>query len=151
MLGSIIYGCRGRPGALMYSSCRHLQLGPAWAGGATMALWLCPFFLNSAVQPMSDLLATTWALATLYAAMRSRERTLWAIMCGAAFGIAVLIRPTNTLLAFPFLVGLGLHPLRLAGAALGALPAGVFVLYLNFRRYSRTQRNGRLNIYPRML
>jgi hypothetical protein len=122
-------------GALMYASCRHLQLGPAWAAGATVALWLCPFFLNSALQPMSDLLATAWALAALYAAMRSRERNLWAIMCGAAFGVAVLIRPTSTLLAFPILVGLGFNPRRLAVTALGALPAGLFLVYLNFRLF----------------
>src|SRR5260370_29094675 len=67
--------------------------------------------------------------------MPGRERMLWTIMCGAALGVAVLIRPTNTLLAFPILVGLGLQPLRLIGAALGALPAGLFAVYLNLRLF----------------
>jgi hypothetical protein len=129
-------------GALLYASCRHLKLRPAWAAAATGGLWVCPFFLNSALQPMSDLLATTWALATLYAAMRGRERLLWTIMCGAAFGVAVLIRPTNTLLAFPILVGLGLQPLRLIGAALGALPAGLFAVYLNLRLFGAALTTG---------
>jgi hypothetical protein len=129
-------------GALLYASCRHLNLRPAWAAAATGALWFCPFFLNSALQPMSDLLATTWALATLYAAMRARERISWTITCGAAFGIAVLIRPTNTLLAFPILAGLGLQPLRLAGASLGALPAGLFVLCLNFQLFGSPLATG---------
>jgi hypothetical protein len=129
-------------GALIYASCRHLQLKPAWAAGATVALCLSPFFLNSALQPMSDLLATTWALATLYPAMRSREGGLWATICGAAFGIAVLIRPTNALLAFPILVGLGIDLRRLAGAALGALPSALFVLYLNFRLFGSPLTTG---------
>jgi hypothetical protein len=129
-------------GALLYASCRHLKLRPAWAAAATGGLWICPFFLNSALQPMSDLLATTWAVATLYAAMRGRERMLWSIMCGAAFGVAVLIRPNNTLLGFPILVGLGLQPLRLVGAALGALPAGLFVLYLNFTLFGSPLTTG---------
>ena len=78
-------------GALLYASCRHLTLKPAWAAAATGALWFCPFFLHSALQPMSDLLATTWALATLYAAMRARERMWWTIICGAA-----CVRPLRT-------------------------------------------------------
>ena len=129
-------------GALMYASCRHLKLGAAWAAGAIFALFLSPFFLYSALQPMSDLLATTWALAALYAAMRSRARGFWTILCGAAFGIAVLIRPTNALLALPILVGLGFHPFRLAGVALGAFPAGLFILYLNFRLYGSALTTG---------
>jgi hypothetical protein len=129
-------------GALLYASCRHLNLRPAWAAAATGALCLCPFFLNSTLQPMSDLLAMTWALAALYAAMRGRESILWTVTCGAAFGIAVLIRPTNTLLAFPILAGLGLQPLRLAGASLGALPAALFVLYLNFRLFGSPLTTG---------
>jgi hypothetical protein len=129
-------------GALTYASCRHLKLGPAWAVGATVTLCISPFFLNSALQPMSDLLATTWALATLYAAMRSRERAFWAIVCGAAFGIAVLVRPTNVLLAFPILVALGLNLRCLAGTALGALPSALFVLYLNLRLYGSPVTTG---------
>jgi hypothetical protein len=129
-------------GALMYASCRHLQVGPVWAAGATVALCLSPFFLNSALQPMSDLLATAWALATLYSCMRSRQGPSWPIMCGAAFGMAVLIRPTNALLIFPMLVGLGMNLRRLAGAALGALPFALFVLYLNFRLFGSPLTTG---------
>jgi hypothetical protein len=129
-------------GALMYVSCRHLQVGPVWAAGATVAICLSPFFLNSALQPMSDLLATAWALATLYFGMRSREGPSWPIMCGAAFGMAVLIRPTNALLIFPMLVGLGISLRRLAGAALGALPFALFVLYLNFRLFGSPLTTG---------
>ncbi|MBV8224016.1 MAG: hypothetical protein JO232_02370, partial [Verrucomicrobia bacterium] len=62
---------------LTYLSSRYLKLGRAWAGGATCVLCACPFFLSQALVPMSDLLATTWALAALYAAMRSRERAAW--------------------------------------------------------------------------
>ena len=129
-------------GAVTYASCRHLKLGPAWAVGATLTLCVSPFFLISALQPMSDLLATTWALVTLYGAMRSRERVFWAIMCGVAFGIAVLMRPTNVLLAFPILVALGFNVRRLAGTALGALPSALLLLYLNFRLFGSPLTTG---------
>ena len=128
--------------AVTYASCRHLKLGPAWAVGATVTLCVSPFFLISALQPMSDLLATTWALVTLYGAMRSRERVFWAIMCGVAFGIAVLMRPTNVLLAFPILVALGFNVRRLAGTALGALPSALLLLYLNFRLFGSPLTTG---------
>jgi Dolichyl-phosphate-mannose-protein mannosyltransferase len=127
---------------LMYASCRHLNIRVEWAAAATVALCISPFFLSSALQPMSDLLATSWALGTLYAAMRSREDARAAVFCGIAFGVAVLIRPTNILLAFPILVGLGFNPLRLASAALGALPAALFVLYLNFRLFGSPVTTG---------
>ena len=121
---------------LMYASCRHLKLDPPWALGATLTLCACPFFINSALQPMSDLLATTWALATLYAAMRSRERTLWAFLCGGAGAIAVLVRPSNALLAFPILVAFGLSPRRYLWAALAAIPGVLFESYVSWKLFA---------------
>jgi hypothetical protein len=121
--------------ALMYASCRYVRLSRIWSAGATVALAVCPYFINSALQAMSDLPAMTWAVATLYAAMRSRERTSWAILCGAAASVALLVRPSNLLLALPVLVAFGLSPARYALGLLGALSGGIFVAYVNWRLY----------------
>jgi hypothetical protein len=80
---------------------------------------------------MSDVVATTWAMATLYAAMRGRDRAQWPLTCGAAAAMAVLIRPTNALLTLPILVAIGLKPARLALVGFGALPGVLLLLLLN--------------------
>src|SRR5262249_49131011 len=118
-------------GVLIYFSCRHLKLGPLWAMGGAFAFCSCPLVLYQAIQPMSDVVATTWATATLYGAMRGRDRAKWPLVCGAAAAMAVLIRPTNALLALPILVGVGIKPARLALVGLGALPGVLLLLLLN--------------------
>jgi hypothetical protein len=120
---------------LMYLSCRYLKLGRAWAVGATCVLCTCSFFLIQALVPMSDLLATTWALAALYAAMRSRERAAWTVLCGFAATIAVLVRPSNTLLVFPLIVAFGFNLRQYPLAVLGALPGGLLLSYINSRTF----------------
>ena len=42
-----------------------------------------------------------WAVAAVFCALRSRRGDLWALAAGAAFGIAVLVRPANLLLLLP--------------------------------------------------
>jgi hypothetical protein len=121
--------------ALMYASCRYLKLSPVWSAGATVALAVCPYFVNSALQPMSDLPAMTWVLGTLYTAMRSRERPVWAILCGAVASMALLVRPSNLLLSLPLLVAFGLSPARYALGLLGALPGMLFAGYVYWRLY----------------
>jgi hypothetical protein len=120
---------------LTYLSSRYLKQGRAWAGGATCVLCACPFFLSQALVPMSDLLATTWALAALYAAMRSRERAAWTVMCGFTASIAILVRPSNALLVFPLIVAFGFKLRQYPLAVLGALPAGLLLSYINSRTF----------------
>jgi hypothetical protein len=132
---------------LMYVSCRHLKLLPVWALAATVTLCICPFFINWALLPMSDVPATTWALAALYAAMRSRERLSWVIICGSSAAVAALIRPTNMLLAFPILVAFGLQPARYFWAALGALPGGLVMSYVNWQLYGTPLTSGYVIAY----
>jgi hypothetical protein len=122
-------------GALIYFSCRHLKLGSLWAIGGALVFCSCPLVLYQAIQPMSDVVATTWATATVYAAMRGRDRAQWPLACGAAAAMAVLIRPTNALLTLPILVAVGLNPARLALVGLGALPGVLLLLLLNLKLY----------------
>ena len=120
-------------GMLTYLSCRDLNIDRIWAAGAGLTLCACPLVLYQAIQPQSDVIAMAWATATLYAAMRSRDRAGWAIACGVAVSMAVLVRPTNALLALPILIAMGRSPVRLVLAGLAALPAAIFLLFLNWK------------------
>ncbi len=90
------------------------------AGAVILAAWLV--FLFHAVQPMSDVVAALWASAAVAGALRARRRTGWAAAAGAALGMAVLVRPTNALLAPALALAL---PWRIEAFALfagGGLP-----------------------------
>ena len=90
---------------LIYLLGRELGLSPALSVAGSALLGFAPTFVFQAVQPMSDALATAWALAAVLAAYRSRSRgsAAWAAVAGAAFAMGVLIRPMNVLVAVPLL------------------------------------------------
>ena len=46
---------------------------------------------------MCDVVATLWATAAIFFARPGAPAPAWALACGAAFGLAVLVRPTNLL------------------------------------------------------
>ena len=50
---------------------------------------------------MSDIVAALWAAAAVLFALRSHRGDAWAAAAGVAFGMAVLVRPTNALLLLP--------------------------------------------------
>jgi hypothetical protein len=126
-----ILACSG----LMWALARRLSLPPAGAAGAVILLLLCPLFLFSAVQPMSDLLAVAWSLATLYCALRARDHWRWGLAGGVALGVAVLVRPTNALLVVPLLVALGRTVRAYLPFTLGALPGAACFAFYNWRVY----------------
>jgi hypothetical protein len=129
-------------GGLMWAFARLLGLSAPLAGTAVLLLWLCPLFVFSAIQPMSDLLALGWTLGSLYCALRARDRLRWALLCGLATSMAVLVRPTNALLVVPLIVALGFRRPRYLALALGGLPGiAVFVFY-NWRTYGSPLMTG---------
>jgi hypothetical protein len=90
---------------LMYFLGRELRLPPSFAFAGAALLAFFPTFVYLTLQPMSDVVATAWALAAVLAAYRFRAsfRVGWAVAAGAAFGIGVLVRPTNVLVFLPLL------------------------------------------------
>ena len=118
--------------ALLYLTARELGLPPALAASGAALLGVCPIFFGMAIQPMSDTLATSWVLAAVYLGLRSRRNENVAIAAGAAFGVAVLVRPTNALAIFA--LALALPPGR--RAAIRAL-AGAMPLALSLALYNR--------------
>ncbi|MES2697085.1 MAG: hypothetical protein V4773_26710 [Verrucomicrobiota bacterium] len=127
---------------LCYVVAREFGLELSLAAASVIILAACPVMIFSSTQPLSDLLATTWCLAAVWCALRARRHAGWAIACGAAYGIAVLVRPTNTLLAGTLLVLLGLDWRRLALGVVGGLPCVVWLAFYNHTLYGGALRSG---------
>jgi hypothetical protein len=126
---------------LCYLVGRELALSPVLAAAGTVVLGAFPVFIFIAIQPLSDVLATTWCLAAVWLALRSRRAADWAVACGAAFAIAVLVRPTNALL-LPALVLLLWGWRRWLNAALGGLPGALWLAYYNHALYGHPLASG---------
>jgi len=127
---------------LMFLLARLSGLTPGWALLGALLLALCPLYLMYAVQMMSDLPATTWAMATVLAAWLARSRRGWAPAAGIAFGLAVLVRPTNILLIVAIAVALGLDWRRWLAFGLGGLPLAVVQALFNQAAYGHPLASG---------
>ncbi len=127
---------------LCYLTARRLGLGPSLAAAAAALLAACPVFLFTSLQALSDTLATTWSLATVYCALRARAGPRWAVAAGFAFAAGVLVRPTNAVLLPAILVLLGRDPRRLGLLVLGGLPGAAWLLAYNHLQYGGALRTG---------
>src|SRR5437867_1952211 len=119
---------------LVYLLGRELRLPPAFAFAGSLLLAFLPTFVFIALQPMSDVLATAWALTGIFAAYRSRragDSPIWAGLAGLAYGIGVLVRPTNVILLAPLLLVLPARPKSWLSFFAGGVPAAVFLLVYN--------------------
>ncbi|MDP3073359.1 MAG: glycosyltransferase family 39 protein [Opitutaceae bacterium] len=133
--------------ALLYAVARELGLdaGFAAAGAATLAAF--PVFLFMSIQPLSDTPATAWCLAAVFAALRAaRGGGGWAVLCGGAIGMAVLVRATNALVLPAIIALLGFDVRRLSLAVLGGLPAAVWLGCYNHALYGSALQSGYLNL-----
>ena len=132
---------------LIYAIARELHL--AWPLAATAALLfgVFPVTIFITIQPLSDVLATTWVLAAVYAALRARTSLRWAVASGAALAVAVWVRPTNVLLlpALAVLLGTGWRPLL--AAALGGLPGALLLLVANAHLFGSPWQMGYGSIF----
>ena len=143
-IGPLVVGLAGALGALwlLYATSRELGLDPWLAAAGASALGACPVFLFTSIQPLSDTLATAWALATFYTALRARRHAGWAAACGAATAVAVLVRPTNLVMLPALVVLLGLDWRRLGLATLAGLPGAVWLALYNRELYGGPMRSG---------
>lgn len=129
---------------LIYATGRELGLDWRLAAAGSAILAAFPPLIFSSIQPLSDTVATTWCLAAVYAALRGRNGNGpgWAVVCGAATGVAVLVRPTNAVLLPALVVVLGLHWRQLLLAALGGLPALAWMAFYNRTLYGGALKTG---------
>jgi hypothetical protein len=116
---------------LVYGIGRELGMTQALAVAAAACLAVFPSFFWFGLQPMSDVPATAWALAAMLAGLCARRSAGAALLCGAAFGMAVLVRPTNILLVIPLLLALPFERGVLVCVALGGLPFAAFLFATN--------------------
>ena len=127
---------------------RELGLSRLFSAAGAAILALCPVFLFIAEQPMSDIVATMWSLAAILFALRSRRREGWAIAAGAAFGMAVLVRPAGVLLLFPLAFALAPRARCVFFFFLGGAPFAAAQLSWNQVAYGNPFRTGYSAILP---
>ena len=125
---------------------RQLGLDPCLSATTAILLAAFPVFIFTSIQPLSDTLAATWCLATVFAAMRAGSRPGWAVACGAAFAIAVFVRATNALLLPALLAILGFNFRRLLLVAAGGIPGALWLAYYNHQLYGSALRSGYVDI-----
>lgn len=105
-----------------------LSLGYSMASAAILACY--PVFVFQAVQAMSDVPAAFLATASVFAAIRSSRHPAYSAVAGVAFGLSVLVRPTDALLAVPLVFVLTPGAKRILLFGLGLLPlVTIFALY----------------------
>ena len=127
---------------LCYLVGRKLGLSPVTAVAPASLLALFPVFIFTSIQTLSDTLATTWTLAALVFGLLAHERRAWAAACGAAFAMAVLVRPTNLLLAPALLVLIGADWRRLTLFVIGGLPGALWLGWYNHQLYGGVLQSG---------
>ena len=127
---------------LIFLVARELGLSHWYALSGAALLGVCAVFVFQALQPMADVAATFWSLAAIAAALRSRRKPGWSAASGLAFGVAILIRPTNAVLLPALLFALPLRvPLLLLFAA-GGLPTALFFGLYNAAAFGHPFKTG---------
>lgn len=127
---------------LLHAIGRELGLSPWLAAAGPGMLAFCPVLVFSALQPLSDLLATTWCCAAVYTALRARRGgNLWAAGAGTCVALAVLVRPSNVLLLPALVILLG-DWRRLIAAGAAGLPWAVGLGYVNHTLYGSAFQSG---------
>jgi len=127
---------------IMYALAREIGLPRLHSVSAAVVLGISPTYLYLAMSPMSDVLATFWAMSSILAALRSRRSGAWAFVAGAAFGIAVTVRPANALMLLPLALALKPTLSTWVRFGLGGLPlAALFSMY-NYLAYGNALSTG---------
>jgi hypothetical protein len=126
--------------ALMFILARELGLSQPYAIASALILACMPAFLQHSLVMMSDVPATMWVLATIVCALRARLVHKYVYMAGAAFGIAVWVRPTNALLVIPLLLALRFK--NVVRVAIAALPFAIALMLFNYGVYGNPFMTG---------
>jgi len=127
---------------LTYLLGRELGLSRGLASCAAVALGAWDVFLFHAIQPLSDVAAALWATASVVAALRARRLPAWALAAGAAFGMAVLVRPTNVVVALALAFALPWRLTELSSFLVGGLPFAGFYAAWNRTAFGSAWRTG---------
>ena len=121
--------------ALLYALLRTLDFNLRWSLAGASLLGSSAVYFSMGTQTMSDVPALVWCLAAMLAAWRSRTRTFWSGFAGIAFGMAVLVRPSDILLFLPLAIVFGLNWRLWLLFGLGGLPFALGQLCYNHAAY----------------
>jgi 4-amino-4-deoxy-L-arabinose transferase-like glycosyltransferase len=127
---------------LAYRLGRRLCLPPWWAAGATALLASCPLTIHFFTWLMSDGLAAAWCTAAVLLALRAGERPWSAAWAGLAFGVAVLVRPTDVLLLPALVVALPFRGRAWFRVFLGAVAPLIVLAVYQWALYGAPARTG---------
>jgi hypothetical protein len=124
-----------------------LELGVPlpYACGGALAYVLIPSFVEHAVQPVSDVVASFYSIVAIWLALRASRGApaiVPAIFSGLAFAIGVWVRPTNFLLVIALVFALRWKPRALIAAAVAAAPVGLALAWWNKTLYGSPFVNG---------
>ncbi len=125
---------------VLYKLAREFDLSAELSAGAAVCLAISPAWINQALQPMSDVMATLWCSIAMLGAMRvwrraTTEHLPWALLSGAAFAIAVWVRPSNILLAPAIAFAMRWRVRPLATAVVASLPFAIPLMAVNRYMY----------------
>jgi hypothetical protein len=109
-------------------------------GGIVLAT--SPLYIFHASQLLSDVPALVWTTAAILLAARSGASLRAAAGAGAAFAIAVLIRPTNVLAIVPLAILLQTNVVRWGVFVAGGLPAVGILAWFNLHAYGAVASSG---------
>jgi hypothetical protein len=127
---------------LVYRLARLMRLSRNWSALAAVSFAVFPVTVLQSERLMSDLPATAWCLLAIVFAIRSRKRLRYAVVSGVSLAVAILVRPTDALLAPAVALAIGANPAALGLAAAGAAPIlGALGLY-NFVLYGNALVTG---------
>jgi hypothetical protein len=116
-----------------------------YACGGALAYVLIPSFVDHAVQPVSDVVASFYSIVAIWLALRASRvapAILPAALSGLAFAIGVWVRPTNFLLVIALVFALRWKPRALIAAAITAAPIGLALAWWNKTLYRSPFVNG---------
>ena len=113
------------------------------AGLACAAMFACvPVLVFQGLQPMSDAVATAWALTAVFLALRARKAGGWAAVAGFAFGAGVLVRPSSAVLILPLIFALPPNRRAWSFFLLGGAPCAATLLAFNRTVFGGMLRSG---------
>jgi len=127
---------------LMLAIGRRFGLPWAWAIAGVAVLWACPLFLSYSLQPMSDMPATVWVLASIWCALRARENWRWGVLVGVCVTMSVWVRPSNLVVLLPIAVVLSLRWRAWLAMLAAGFPGGVFQAWYNHTLYGSVTETG---------
>ncbi|HEY0862483.1 MAG TPA: hypothetical protein VGD97_00120 [Lacunisphaera sp.] len=116
---------------LLYLCAREFGVRPNWSASLAALFLLSPLTLFLSLQPLSDQVATVWAIAVVYCALRADRHLGWAAGAGLALAVAVLVRPTNLLLFLPAAIALPARVRPWLAFLLAGLPGAAFLAFYN--------------------